>query len=171
MNIKINEIKESMWNETKESLELCADIGNFSSDLLHNEDIPRIIHLGKPVIPDSIFYKISKIPNNDSELYVTAIESIGIAAGLKLGLNERFSVIFSRCYGCLYFKRNVSSSSQYEQIYFSSKFIKKFSINYNWNVKDKRLKKFIKIMFDKIFEWSMDSNKYNKDIAKFIKST
>ena len=171
MENEIESLKKSIWKEISNVLNPRFDIGEFSNELLHNEDIPRIIHLGKPVIPDSIFYKISKIPNNDSELYVTAIESIGIAAGLKLGLNERFSVIFSRCYGCLYFKRNVSSSSQYEQIYFSSKFIKKFSINYNWNTKDRRLKKFIKIMFDKIFEWSIDSNKYNEDIAKFIKST
>ena len=160
-----------MWNETRETLELCADIGNFSPDLLHNEDIPRMVHHGKRVIPDSIFYKISKTPNNDSELHVTAIESIGIAAALRIGLNEKFSIIFARCYGCLYFKRNISSSSQYEQSYFSSKFIRKFRTNYNWNTKDKKLKEFIKMMFNEILTWSLDLNKYNKDIAKFIKST
>ena len=167
MKDKIVKLKESIWEEIRGSLLSCSDIGEFDSDLLHNEDIPRRIYKGRAVIPDSIFNKISDNQIKDSELYATAIESLALAAALRLRINEEFSIIFSKCYSCIYFKRSDNISFQYEQIFFSTKFIEKFGIDFKWDPNNQELKEFVKLMFNLILAWSKDHEKYTLDLKTF----
>tara|TARA_Y100001970_G_scaffold115211_2_gene143579 strand:- start:1575 stop:2099 length:525 start_codon:yes stop_codon:yes gene_type:complete len=170
VNKNINETRLIIWNEIKESFSLCKDIGIFDPSGLCIEDIPRIIHKGKVVFPDSIFNKINKMPNKDSELYQFSLESLAILAGLKLNLDEKFSIILGKSYSCIYAKRSSNDSSQFEQLFFSSKFLKEFGVDYKWNIKDEKLKKFIKLMFNTILEWSINRKKHIKDINDFKNS-
>jgi hypothetical protein len=169
MNKEIDDLKNSIWNEIKEVLKPGVDIGEFSNTLLYNEDVPRTIYNKKAVIPDLIFRKIIKSPNKDSDIYSVAIESLVIAACLKRNINDKYSIIFAKCYCALYFGRSENSSSQFEQLFFSTEFIKYFGIYYKWNSHDKKLKDFVQSMFYKIIEWSNDIKIHKSDIEDFKK--
>ena len=84
MDNEIESLKKSIWKEISNVLNPRFDIGEFSNEFLHNEDIPRIIYNNKSVIPDSIFKKIIQTPNKDSEIYSIALESLALAAFLRI---------------------------------------------------------------------------------------
>ena len=170
VSINSKQTQHLIWDDIKESFNDCGDIGFFDSSAICTDDIPRIIYKGKVVIPYSVLNKINKIRNKNSELYQFSIETLVIVAGLKLNLNEKFSIILGKCYSCIYGKRSTNDSSQFEQLFFSSKFIDEFGVEYQWDVKDKNLKKFIKTMFKTIMEWNRNTEKYQKDLAAFKKS-
>lgn len=170
MTETINQIKISLWTEISESLKCCPNIGDFETSLLLNDDIPRIIYKGKVVISDSLFQKFDEYKNRDSDLFQVCLESLLIAAGLRLHLNEKFSIIFSKCYSCIYFKRSDNDSSQFEQLYFSTKFINKFGVDYRWDNKDERLQNFIMDMYKKLWDWKNDSEKHKIDLKNFKKN-
>ena len=170
MENEIESLKKSIWKEISNVLNPRFDIGEFSNEFLHNEDIPRIIYNNKSVIPDSIFKKIIQTPNKDSEIYSIALESLALAAFLRINSNEKYSIIFAKCYCALYFTRSESSSSQFEQIFFSTKFIELFGSSYKWNTDDIRLKEFVQSMFYKISKWSEDIDSHKNDIESFKKT-
>ena len=70
----------------------------------------------------------------------------------------------------MYFTRSESSSSQFEQIFFSTKFIELFGTSYKWNTDDIRLKEFVQSMFYKISKWSEDVGSHKNDIESFKKT-
>ena len=55
MENKLKTTKKSTWDEIRESLILCGNIGEFEEDMIHNEDIPRLIYKGKAVLGDNLF--------------------------------------------------------------------------------------------------------------------
>ena len=170
MNKTINQVKISLWTEIRESLKFCPNIGDFETSLLLNDDIPRIIYKGKVVISDSLFQKFHEYKNKDSDLFQVCLEALLIAAGLKLHLNEKFSIIFSKCYSSIYFKRCDNDSTQFEQLYFSTKFIDKFGVDYKWDNKDKRLQNFIMNMYKKLCDWKNDTENHRIDLKNFKES-
>ena len=159
--------KKNIWNEIRESLILCGNIGEFKDNIIHNEDIPRLIYKGKAVLSDNLFKKFNLPNSNGDDLFPTICQGMVVAASLKLGLNEQYSIIFADCYCGIKFKRSENKSTQYEQIYFSKKFISMFSLNNKWNVEEKDLQIFIKEMYKTVYEWQNDSLFHKEEIDSF----
>ena len=98
MENEIESLKKSIWKEISNVLNPRFDIGEFSNEFLHNEDIPRIIYNNKSVIPDSIFKKIIQTPNKDSEIYSIALESLALAAFLRINSNEKYYIKYYKIF-------------------------------------------------------------------------
>ena len=167
MENKLKTTKKSTWDEIRESLILCGNIGEFEEDMIHNEDIPRLIYKGKAVLGDNLFRKFNLSNNVESDLFSAICQGMVIAASLRLGLNERYSIIFADCYCSIRFQRSENKSTQYEQVYFSKKFISMFSLNNKWNVRGKNLQIFIHDMYKTICNWQNNSSSHKKEINSF----
>ena len=105
-----------------------------------------------------------------SDLYSVIIQGLVTAGSLVLGLNTLYSVIFANCYCCIKFQKIEASRTQFEQVFFSTEFIKVFKVDYTWNQKDNELKKFIMHMFNVIRNWQDIPNKHESDILNFKKT-
>ena len=170
MNKPLVNFKKKIWFEIKENLALCGDIGEFSNNLIHNEDIPREIYEGKPVLPDFLFEKLIQSKKLDSDLHSVIVKGLVTAGCLILGLNTLYSAMFADCYCCIKFGKIESTTTQFEQVFFSTEFIKVFKVDYTWNMKDGELKKFIMHMFNVVKDWQDIPNKHESDILKFKKT-
>jgi len=167
MENKLTTTKRNIWNEVRESLILCGDVGEFKNSIIHNEDIPRLIYKGRAVLSDNLFKKFNLSNNVESDLFSVIYQGMVIAASLKLELNENYSVIFADCYCSIKFQRSENKSTQYEQVYFSKKFISMFSLNNKWDVKEKNLKIFIKDMYKTICNWQNNPFLHKEEIDSF----
>ena len=53
--LTLEEKKRAIWEDVSSSFSMCQVITDFPSQLIHNEDLPRLIYKGKAVLSDNLF--------------------------------------------------------------------------------------------------------------------
>jgi len=164
--LTLEEKKRAIWEDVSSSFSMCQVITDFPSQLIHNEDLPRLIYKGKAVLSDNLFEKIdfSKI---NLDLFYVICQGLVIAKSMILGLNEKYSIICADSYCCVRFKRNELKSTQFEQTYFSKKFISLFSVDKIWDSDNEEIQIFVKDMFGTIIHWQENPELHKKEINIF----
>ena len=165
-NSALTDKKKAIWDDISSSFAMCGDIKSFPEELICNNDIPRLIYKLKVVLGDSLIEKFDYSRIN-LDLFSVICQGMVIALSMTLGLNEKYSIICADCYCCIRFQRNELKSTQYEQTYFSQKFISLFSLEKSWDSNDEKIQTFTMEMFNTILAWQQNPELHNNEINKF----
>jgi hypothetical protein len=161
------ELAERLWNELRESLSLCGEIGEFCPDDFILEDIPRLTLHGKPVLPLPVLRRLLELDVQINEVFWNVYEALAIAAAKKLGFHNELAVAFADALSCLRTGMAGGHHTQAEQCISQDIFLKAIPYRADWNPGSIALQKQLKLVFEKFKEWERDPEGYRREIQQF----
>lgn len=161
------ELAERLWNEIRESLSLCGEIGDFCPDDFVLEDIPRLTFQGKPVLPLTVLRRLLELEVQINEVFWNVYEALSISAAQKLGFRDELAIAFADALSCLRTGMAGGHHTQAEQCIAQDIFLKAIPYRTEWNSGSIALQKQLKLVFEKFKEWEADPAGYRQEIQRF----
>ncbi|MCH8029043.1 MAG: hypothetical protein IH874_03830 [Candidatus Dadabacteria bacterium] len=161
------ELAAKMWNEIREVLTLCGDIGQFRAEDFVTEDMPRVVWDGKPVLPISLLTRLIELGGGISEVFWNAYEALCIAAANRLGLENKLSVAFADSLTCLRTGWVGGNGTEAEQCIAQDIFLSELSYGEGWDPKSELIQRQVQVMLMKFKTWQGSPEAYRADVAAF----
>jgi len=160
-------LAKSLWDEIRQSLELCGDIGEFSPSDFALEDLPRVVWQGKPVLPFPVLRRLTELDGQINEIFWNVYEALGICAGSKLGLDEKLSIAFADSLAIIRTGMAGGHHTEAEQCIAQEIFLSRVPFGSNWNPASPIVQGQLREVFERFKRWQGDSELYGKDIKQF----
>ena len=156
-----------LWGEIRNSLLLCADIGEFSPVNFEYSDIPRVTWNDKPVLPLSLLERLRDLDVEVNEVFWNVYEALAIGAARRLGFEGKMAIVFADSLTCVRTHMLGGHRTQAEQCISQEIFLSEVPLESDWDPNSSDVQRQHLLIYNKIKEWQLDPALYQKEISEF----
>lgn len=157
-----------MWDEIRESLALCGDIGRFKAEDFVLEDMPRVVWDGKPVLPLPLLSRLVELGGGINEVFWNAYEALCIAAANRLGLENELALAFADALTCVRTGLVGGNGTETEQCIAQDIFLSELPYGERWNPKSELVQRRCHEIFMKFQRWQVSPEEHRADVEAFL---
>lgn len=163
------ELAARLWGEIRNSLLLCGDIGEFSSEDFECSDIPRVLWKDKPVLPFSLLERLGELGVEVNEVFWNVYESLAISAARRLGFQGKMAIVFADSLTCVRTGMLGGHRTEAEQCISQEIFLNQVQVGSEWDPTAPEIQKQLLLIYERIKRWQFAPDVYEKEISDFWK--
>lgn len=162
-------LAEKLWEEIRNSLSMCGDVGDFNPEEFELSDIQRVIWNDRPVLPLSLLHRLGELKVEINEVFWNVYEALSILAAKRLGLEKRMAIAFADALTCVRTHMVGGHKTEAEQCIAQEIFLSKIPFEAVWDPDSPTVKTQLLVVYNKFNEWQVDPSLYKKEIEGFWK--